>query len=84
MRMGGQRHAPAELPAGKRPATPLYMRMDDPQEQSGWVRETSPQPGFDGRTVQLVVSVYTGCTLPDPKRDNDENNNFWCSNEGIY
>jgi len=82
MRMGGQRHALADLPAGKRPGTPLYVRMDEPQEQSGWVRQTSPQPGFDDRTVQLVVSGYTDWTLPDPKGDGDENN-CWCSNERI-
>jgi hypothetical protein len=83
MRMGGQRHAPADLRPGKRPGTPLYMRMDEPHGQSGWLRETSPQPGFDGRTVQLVVSGYTDCALPSPKRDGDENNNFWFCNERI-
>jgi len=84
MKMGGQSHAPADLPAGKRPGTPLYMRMDEPQGQSGWVRETSPQPGFDHRTVQIIVSGYTHCALPDPKQDSDENNNFSSSNERIY
>jgi hypothetical protein len=83
MRMGGQRHAPADLPPGKRPGTPIYMRLDEPQGQSGWVRENSPQPRFDRRTVQLVVYGYSDCAFPDPWRDGDENNNFWFSNERI-
>jgi hypothetical protein len=83
MRMGGQRYAPTDLPAGKRPVNPMYMRLDEPQGQSGWVRETSPQPGFDHRTVRLVVSGYNDSALAGPKRDGDENNNFWFSNESI-
>ena len=38
---------------------PLYRRHGGPQGRSGQVREISPQPGFDPRTVQPVASRYT-------------------------
>jgi hypothetical protein len=38
---------------------PLYRRVGGPQGRSGRVRKTSPPPGFDPRTVQLVASCYT-------------------------
>ena len=58
--VGGQRHAPAALPPGKT-QYPLYRRLGAPQGRSGRVRNISPPPGFDPRTVQLVASRY-----PDP------------------
>jgi hypothetical protein len=58
MGVGGQRHAPAALPPGKY-RYPLYMRLGGPQGRSGQVREISPSPGFDPRTVQPVGSRYT-------------------------
>ena len=36
---------------------PFYRRLGGPQ--SGQVREISPPPGFDPRTVQAVASRYT-------------------------
>jgi hypothetical protein len=56
MGVGGQRHAPAALPPGKT-RYPLYRRMDEPQGQSGRVREIkSPH---HPRTIQPVASRYT-------------------------
>ena len=58
MGKGGQRHDPAALPTGKT-RYPLYRRLGGPQGRSGQMRKISPPPGFDPRTVQLVVSRYT-------------------------
>jgi hypothetical protein len=57
---------------------PLYKRMGGPQSRSGQVRKISSPPGFDPRTVQPVVSRYTGCA-PWPsgfhrKQGNSRNN----------
>jgi hypothetical protein len=52
--VGGQRHAAAALPPGKT-RYPLYRRLGGPQGRSGRVREISPPPGFDPRTVQPVA-----------------------------
>jgi hypothetical protein len=43
---------------------PLYRKLDGPQGRSGRMRKTSPQPGFDPRTVQPVASRYIDCTIP--------------------
>ena len=56
--LGGQRHTLAALPRGKT-RYPLYRRLGAPQGQSGRVREISPPPGFNPRTVQPVASHYT-------------------------
>jgi hypothetical protein len=56
--VGGQHNAPAALPPGKT-RYPLYRRLGGPQGRSGRVRKVSPPPGFDPRTVQLLVSRYT-------------------------
>ena len=63
MGVGGQRHAPGALPPGKT-LRPLYRRLGGPQGRSGWVRNISPPPGFDHRTVQPVASRYTDCIIP--------------------
>jgi hypothetical protein len=58
MWVGGQRHAPAALPPGKT-RHPLYTRLGRPQGRPRQVREISPPPGFDRRTVQPVPqSLY--------------------------
>jgi hypothetical protein len=44
--VGGQHHAPADLPPGKT-RYPLYRKLGGPQGRSGRVRKISPQPGFD-------------------------------------
>jgi len=43
---------------------PLYRRLDGPQGRSGRVRNISPPPGFDPRTVQPVASRYTDWGTP--------------------
>jgi hypothetical protein len=54
--VGGQRHAPAALTPGKT-RDPLYRRLVAPQGQSGRLQKLStPPPGLDLRTVQIVVS----------------------------
>jgi hypothetical protein len=58
MRVGVQRHAPAAL-SPQKSRYPLYMRLGDPQGLSGRVRQISPPPGFDPRTVQPIASGYT-------------------------
>ena len=59
MGVGGQRHAPAALSPGKT-RYPLYRRLGAPQGRSGRVREISPPPGFDPRTVKPVAGRYPG------------------------
>jgi hypothetical protein len=51
-------HAPAALHPGKT-RYPLYKRLGDLRGRSGRVREISPAPEFDPRTVQPVASRYT-------------------------
>jgi len=63
MGVGGQRHAPVDLPPGKT-RYPLYRRLGEPQGRSGQVRKISPPPGFDPRNVQPVVSRYTDWAIP--------------------
>ena len=46
------------LPQGKT-RYPLYRRLGGLQGRSGQVRNISPPPGFDPRTVQPVASRYT-------------------------
>ena len=55
MGVGGQRHAPADLPPAKT-RYPLYRRLVRPLGKSGPMREISPPTGFDPRTVQPVAS----------------------------
>jgi hypothetical protein len=57
MGVGGQRHAPADLPPGKT-RYPLHRRLGGLQGRSGKVRKISPPPGFDPRTIQPVASRY--------------------------
>ena len=61
--VGGQRYTPTDLPPGKN-RYPLYRRLGGPQGRSGRVREISPPPGFDPRTVQPVASRYTDGAIP--------------------
>jgi hypothetical protein len=63
MEVGGQRHAPAALPPGKT-RSPLYRRLGVPQGLFRRVRQISPRPGFDPRTVQPVASRYIEWALP--------------------
>ena len=65
MGVGGQRHALAASTPGKT-RYPLYRRLGGHQGRSGRVREISPTPGFDTRTVQPVASRYTDWAIPAP------------------
>jgi len=58
--VGDQRHAPAALPPRKT-RYPLYRKLSGPQGRSGRVRNISPPPEFDPRTVQPVASRYADC-----------------------
>jgi hypothetical protein len=58
MRVGGQRHAPAVLPPGKRPGTHCTGDWVGPRAGLDVCGYISPPPGFDPRTVQLVASRY--------------------------
>ena len=64
MGVGGQRHAAAALPPGKRPSAQLYRRLGGPQGRSGQARKISPTLGFDPRTVQPVARRYTDYAIP--------------------
>jgi hypothetical protein len=55
---GGKRHASAALPP-EMFWYPLYRRLGGPQRRSGRMREISPPPGFDSRTIHPVRSHYT-------------------------
>ena len=63
MVVGGQCHAPADLPLRKT-RYPLYRRLGGSQGRSGRVQKISLPPGFDPRTVQPVASRYADCTIP--------------------
>ena len=59
MGMGGQRHAPAALPPGKRPGTHCIGGWVGPRAGLDGCGKSRPPPGFDPRTVQPVASRYT-------------------------
>ena len=56
--VGGQRHAPADLPTRKT-RHPLYKRLGGPQGRSGRMWKISPPLRFDPRTVHPVAIRYT-------------------------
>jgi hypothetical protein len=45
--------------SGHRTRYPLYRRFDGLKEELELVQKISPTPGFNPRTVQTVVNVYT-------------------------
>ena len=49
---------PGRFTPGRDPY-PSYRRLGGPHGRSGQVRNISPPPGFDPRTVQPVASRYT-------------------------
>ena len=67
MGMGGQRHAPADLPPGKRLGTHC-MRLGGPQSRAGRVRNISPHTGIrspdrPARSESLYRLSYRGPPL---------------------
>jgi hypothetical protein len=63
MGVGGQRHAPASLPAGET-RYPLHRMLGGLQGRSGWGQKTSSPPGLDPRTVQPVTRCHTDRAIP--------------------
>ena len=59
MLVGGQRHAPAALPLGKRPGTHCIGGLVGPRAGMGRCGKSRLTPGFDPRTVQPVANCYT-------------------------
>ena len=67
MGLSGQCHAQAALPPEKRPCTHGTEGWACPR--AVWtVRNMSPPPRFEPRTVQPVASRYTDCAIPVHKR----------------
>ena len=59
MGVGGQRHAPADLPPGKDPIPIALKAKWAPGPVWKGAQDLTPT-GFDARTVQPVASRYTG------------------------
>ena len=59
MGVGGQRHAPAALPPGKRPDTHCTRGWVGPRAGLDGCGQSRPPPGFDPRTVHPLASRYT-------------------------
>ena len=64
MGMGGQRHAPAALPRGKRTGIYCTGSWVGPRASLDRWGKSRPLPGFDSRTVQPVASRYTEWDIP--------------------
>jgi len=62
MRVGGQHHAPATLPPGKRSGIHFKAGSVGPGAGLNKVLKISPHPGFDTR---IVASYYTEYANPD-------------------
>jgi hypothetical protein len=59
MGVGGQRHAPAALPPGKRAGTHCIGGWVGPRAGLDGCGKISPPPEFNPQSIQLVVSHYT-------------------------
>ena len=59
MWVGGQRHAPATLPPGKKPRTHCTEGLVGHRAGLDGCGKVRPPPGFDPRTVQPIASHYT-------------------------
>ena len=55
---------PGRFTAGKESRYPLHRRLGGPRGRSGCVWKISPPPGFESRTMQPVVSLYTDYAIP--------------------
>jgi hypothetical protein len=55
MELGGQRHAPAALPPGKRPGTGGWV---GPRAGLDGCGKSRPPPGFDPRTAASSYTDY--------------------------
>ena len=64
--VGGQRHASAVLPPGKR-LYPLYWRLGGPQCRSGRVRKISPPTGIRSPDRPVRSESLYGLSYPGPQ-----------------
>jgi hypothetical protein len=64
MWVGGQRHAPAALPPGKKPCTHCTEGWVGHRAGLDGYEKFRPPPGFNPRTVQPVASRYTDYDIP--------------------
>jgi hypothetical protein len=64
MGVGGQRHAPAALPPGKRAGTPCIGGWMSPRAGLDGRRKYDPPTGFDPRTVQPVAIRHSDYSIP--------------------
>jgi hypothetical protein len=64
MGVGGQRHAPAALPPGRRPGTHYTQGWVGPRNGLARRGKSRPPPGFDHRTVQPVSSRCNDYAIP--------------------
>jgi hypothetical protein len=64
MDVGGQRHALAVLLPRERDRVPILQVAGWGPGRAGRMREISPSPAFDLRTVQPLVSHYTDSAIP--------------------
>jgi hypothetical protein len=79
MRMGGQHHAPADLPPGKT-RYPLYRRLGGTQGRPGWVRKISPPTGFDPTDRPARSESHYHLSYPRPTsnvRTKRSRSHFW-------
>jgi len=61
--VGGQRHASAALPPGKRPPVPLYRRLGGPQDRSGKVRKILPHRELYTDYVKPTPLIILHCVI---------------------
>jgi len=73
MGVGGQRHAPAALPPGKRPDTYCIGGWVGPRAGLDGCGKSHPPPGFDPRTLQPVTRRYTDSAIPTLISNNSQN-----------
>jgi hypothetical protein len=73
--MGGQRHAAASLPPGKKTGNHFIGDWVGPTTGLIGCGKSCPPPGFDPRTFQSVATRYTDYAIPNP---------FYCTVTNIF
>ena len=59
MVVGGQRHAPAPQPAGKRPGTHFIADWVIPRASQYWCEKSQPNQDLNPRLSGLIANRYT-------------------------